>query len=228
MVTFQKLSNMIKKYSKEDYTDGKSYRMLTILNIIAKLYDSIYSSRLSTWLELIKFDQDQYAYRKYTSCNHAVFSLVQDILEGFNQNKVTIGLFIDLEGAFDAVWHQGIIYQMHQEGISGNFLKITWNILNNRKALCKVNSAEREIICDKTGICQGSESAAPLFTFHIRKIMANISSRKIKYSDDGNAYLTGKVENLNEMARILSNDLQNIINWCHKWRMPVSYPKQNT
>ena len=95
----------IPKPNKEDYSNPKSYRMLTLMNWLAKLYDFIIADRFSLWLEQINFDDDQYAYRKKTSCNHALFYLSQNIIEGFNNNQATVALFVDLEGAFDAVWH---------------------------------------------------------------------------------------------------------------------------
>ena len=155
----------IPKPNKDDYSNPKSYRMLTLMNWLAKLYDFIIADRFSLWLEQINFDNDQYAYRKKTSCNHALFYLSQNIIEGFNNNEATVALFVDLEGAFDAVWHQGLIYQLYQEGIRGNFLQITWNLLKERMALCEVNGKQEQIQCSETGTCQGSYSAAYYFTF---------------------------------------------------------------
>ena len=51
-----------------------------------KLYDD---HRRSLWLEQINFDDNQYVYRKKTSCNHALFYLSQNIIEGFNNNQAT-------------------------------------------------------------------------------------------------------------------------------------------
>ena len=78
-----------------------------------ELYDGIFSRRFSTWLEQINFDEDQYAYRRNLSCQHAIFKLVQHTVENFNKGNITILLLIDLEGAFDALWHQGMILQLY-------------------------------------------------------------------------------------------------------------------
>ena len=199
--------------------------MLTLSMCISKLYDSIFSKRFSIWLEQISFDNDQFAYRKNLSCQHAVFKLIQDSIEGFNKGHITIAVLIDLEGAFDALWHQGIIYQLHKAGLRGKALNIVWNILHSRNATIKVNNSQMDLHDLNTGACQGSSSAAVMFTFNIREMMKNVQSCKIKYSDDGNLYITGPPEQAQEMANILSQDLNNIAQWCHKWRTPINMSK---
>ena len=127
--------------------------MLTLSMCVSKLYDSIFSKRFSIWLEQISFDNDQFAYRKNLSCQHAVFKLIQDTTEGFNKDRITIAVLIHLEGAFDALWHQGLIHKLFQAGLSGRCLRIVWNILHDRHATVKVNDIEREIQDLETGAC---------------------------------------------------------------------------
>ena len=215
----------IPKPDKDDYSLPKSYRMLTLSMCISKLYDGIFSRRFSTWLEQINFDEDQYAYRRNLSCQHAIFKLVQHTVENFNKGNITILLLIDLEGAFDALWHQGMILQLYNEGIRGKILNLVWNILHNRTALVKVNDLNKSIPCTDTGACQGNSSAAVMFTFLIRKMMKNTSCNKIKYSDDGNLYISGPPEEAQQMANTICNDLKLISKWSYKWRMPINLSK---
>ena len=204
------------KPNRENYSLAKSYRMLTLSMCVSKLYDSIFSKRFSIWLEQISFDDDQFAYRKNLSCQHAVFKLVQESIEGFNKGHITIAVLIDLEGAFDALWHEGIIHKLHQAGLRGKCLRLIWNILHDRKATVKVNDTQKVVSDLQTGACQGSSSAAVMFTFNIRDMMKKVKSCRIKYSDDGNLYITGPPDKAQEMANLLSQDLNNISKWCFK------------
>ena len=215
----------IPKPEKDDYSKEKSYRMLTLSPCIAKVYDSIFAKRFYNWLESINFDEDQYAYRKFFSCQTAMFKLIQTIQQQMNDNKATIAIFIDLEGAFDAIWHQGLIFQLHSDGISGNILKLVKNILCNRRAICKVNDISKEFECSDTGACQGSNSAGLFFIYYIRKMMNDILSAKIKYSDDGTIYKSSEIENIPDLAKSMCEDFSTIMKWCKKWRMPVNLDK---
>ena len=76
-----------------------------------------------------------------------------NVQENFNKDKVTIAIFIDIEGAFDAIWQKGLLIKLHCDGIYGNILKLIDNILTNRKATCKVDTIQEEFNCSDTGAC---------------------------------------------------------------------------
>ena len=199
--------------------------MLTLSPCIAKIYDSIFAERFYKWLEKIDFDPDQFAYRKYQSCQMAMFKFIQHIQENFNLTKPTIAIFIDLEGAFDAIWHQGLIYQLNNDGINGNILRLVNNILSSRSALCKVNNITEEIHCSDTGACQGSNSAALLFIYFVRKMMEEVTCKKIKFSDDGTIYESANIEEIPQLTTHMKENLIKIMSWCNKWHMPINLEK---
>ena len=175
----------------------------------------------------INFDPDQYAYRKNLSCQMAMFNFIQNVQENFNKDKVTIAIFIDLEGAFDALWQKGLLYKLYSDGIYGNILKLINNILTNRKATCKVNNIQEDFNCSDTGACQGSISAALFFIYYIRDMMDDIKSKKVKYSDDGTIYDSCPPELLQHLAITMSEDLSKVMKWSNKWRMPMNLMKTN-
>ena len=44
--------------------------------------------------------------------------------KAINNKQFTLSVIIDLEKAFDLVWHQGLLYKMEHLGLRGNVLKI--------------------------------------------------------------------------------------------------------
>ena len=42
-------------------------------------------------------------------------------------------VFLDISKAFDKVWHEGLVFKLEQNGISGNLLNIFKDFLRNRK-----------------------------------------------------------------------------------------------
>ena len=155
----------------------------------------------------------------------AMFKFIQHIQENFNLSKATIAIFIDLEGAFDAIWHQGLIYQLHNDGVDNNILKLVNNILSSRSALCKVNNITQEITCNDTGACQGNNSAALFFTYYIRKMMKDTTCNRIKFSDDGSLYKSAKIEDIPQLSIQMKEDLYKVMTWCNKWHMPINLEK---
>ena len=48
-------------------------------------------------------------------------------------------VFLDISKAFDKVWHDGIIYKLTQNGISGNLLNLLEDFLKERKQRVVLN-----------------------------------------------------------------------------------------
>ena len=60
-------------------------------------------------------------------------SVTQDILNSLYQGLEVRGVFLDISKAFDKVWHEGLIYKLQQNGISGELMNVLTDFLNNRK-----------------------------------------------------------------------------------------------
>ena len=58
-------------------------------------------TRLYSYVDHI--DTEQEKARKFHSISMALFRLVQNIYQGFDENDSTVGVFIDMEKAFDSV-----------------------------------------------------------------------------------------------------------------------------
>ena len=56
-------------------------------------------------------------------------------------------------------------------------------------------------------------------------MMDKVDCKKLKYSDDGNAFRTGPINDIQMIADKISKDLQHMVNWCHQWRMPLNLSK---
>ena len=55
--------------------------------------------------------------------------LADEVYKDINNKQFTLSVMIDLETAFDLVWHQGLLYKMEQLGLRGNVLKFVEDFL---------------------------------------------------------------------------------------------------
>jgi len=82
----------------------KSYRVISLLNSMAKTAEKIIASRLAylaNTTNIVNFDQMNS--RKQISAIDAVMSLIHDIQLAKNENKITSVLFMDVKGVYDHV-----------------------------------------------------------------------------------------------------------------------------
>ena len=79
----------------------------------------------------------QFGFQTSNSTEHAVIELISKILDVFNENKYTLGIFIDLSKTCDAVDHDLHFKKLDRYGIKGESLKWCHSYLTNRKQFMK-------------------------------------------------------------------------------------------
>ena len=58
------------------------------------------------------FFDSQYGFRSKRSCEHAILEMVGHLLQAKNENKHSIGVFLDLSKAFDTLDHTVLIHKL--------------------------------------------------------------------------------------------------------------------
>ena len=92
-----------------------SYRSISLLSGIMKLFEPVIEKNLRKHLEDNGFfSKYQSGFRKSKSTNGHLFHLSQTIMESFNRGEHVIVAFLDVEKAFDNVWHNGLRCKIYQ------------------------------------------------------------------------------------------------------------------
>ena len=66
------------------------------------------------------------------------------------------GVFLDILKAFDKVWHNGIIFKLKQNGISGKLLSVSSDFLKDKKQRVTSNGKVSSWTGVNVGVPQGS------------------------------------------------------------------------
>ena len=90
-----------------------SYRPISLISSIMKLFEGSLNKRLRSHLEQIGFiNKHQSGFRRAMSTDDRLFRLSQSIIESFNRGEHVVAAFLDFEKAFDNVWHNGLRYKI--------------------------------------------------------------------------------------------------------------------
>ncbi|GBP76830.1 Probable RNA-directed DNA polymerase from transposon X-element [Eumeta japonica] len=91
-----------------------SYRPISLLSGLAKLFERVLKTRLSKHLfgKGLIIDE-QFGFRPAHSCPQQVLRLVEYVTEGFKSKQKTVAVFFDVAKAFDRVWHAGLVYKLY-------------------------------------------------------------------------------------------------------------------
>ena len=174
-----KLANVTPIFKKGDKQLIKNYRPISLLPICGKAFEKIVFNNLYRYLNANNLiTKNQSGFRPGDSTTNQLLYLVNEIHEAFEDSKSleVRAVFLDIAKAFDKVWHNGLLFKLKQNGISGGLLKFFENYLHNRKQRVIINGYQSDNSLIESGVPQGSVLGPLLFLIYINDLEKNITS----------------------------------------------------
>ena len=217
----------LKKLGKKNYNDPANFRPITLGSICGKLLERIIESRLRTITENHKWlGPNQHGFRKNKSTSTYLAQLIANVQHNCSIKFPTAGLFVDLQKAFDSIWHNGLLYRLAELGFRGKFLKLIENFLKHRKLrICVNNYISPAKLCN-IGLPQGSVLSPLLFLIYIRDMLANADGLSLQYADDCSVICSKPDQT--SLHQTLGSTCQIITDWLKKWRLKVNCGKTDS
>ena len=136
----RKKSNIVPVHKKNDKQRLNNYRPISLLPICSKILEQlIFNEMLGFFTENDLISQHQSGFKTGDSCINQLLSITHEIYQSFNKGFDARSVFLDISKAFNKVWHDGLIFKLKQNGISGNLLNLLSNFLRNRKQRVVLN-----------------------------------------------------------------------------------------
>ena len=156
--------------------------------------------------------EHQYGFRKTYSTNLALIEAVDEIYSNLNNGLYGIGIYLDLQKAFDTVNHEILLHKLEYYGIRGNPLKWFESYLRNRKQFTKVNGVTSSLKTVECGVPQGSVLGPLLFLIYINDISKAFKTAVPKlFADDTNIFIFHKTKET--LFQIANTELESLENW---------------
>ncbi|XP_065642401.1 uncharacterized protein LOC136074031 [Hydra vulgaris] len=152
-----KLAKIIPIYKGGDDSIKSNYRPISILSCFSKILERIMHNSLYNYLEKNNIlYHKQFGFCNNHSTEHAVIDLANQILNGFDNDSYTLGIFLDLSKAFDTVNHKILIYKLHNYGVVHSNLKWLQCYLQNCKQGVPYDLTSSPFESINCGVPQGS------------------------------------------------------------------------
>lgn len=163
----------------------QNYRHISLLNTLSKVFEISLYNRLRNFEKQHKtLIEEQFGFRDHRSTVQQLARIANYISTNFNTKMSTAMLLLDIEKAFDTVWHGGLIYKLHEIGIPLYLIKILQSYLKNRTFKVQINEAHSKLQSVVAGVPQGSILGPALFIYYINDIPRHNDTILTLFADD--------------------------------------------
>jgi hypothetical protein len=143
-------------------------------------------------------------------------------MESMDDKKMCTAVFLDIQQAFDKVWHKGLLYKIKKRLPSQIFLLLK-SYFTERYFQIRINHDVSNIHNIKSGVLQGSVLGPFLYLLYTADLPTTENTVLATFADD-TTILSANLDPL-----IASADLQRHINllqrWFQKWRTKINNDK---
>lgn len=185
--TSLKHSVVIPIHKKGDKQDCSNYRPISLLSTLSKIIEKLFNKRLISYIEGQKLLSDnQYGFRSKKSTEDAVLNLTSLISRYVDRGEKCVGIFLDLQKAFDTVSIPILVARLENLGIRGPPLNWLKNYLSDRKQMVRIDNSNSDSYSCNFGIPQGSTIGPTLFLIYINQLNLLLEDKAdvIMFADD--------------------------------------------
>ena len=185
--------------NKGDRSDCNSYRGISLLSIVGKVFARVALARVQVLAERV-YPESQCGFRAGRSTVDMVFSVRQLQEKCREQNKPLYLAFIDLSKAFDLVSRSGLFKVLRKVGCPPRLLAVVESFHKDMQSTVCYNGAMSDPFPVVSGVKQGCVLAPTLFGIFFSKLL----SYAFRDNDDGVYLHTRSDGRLFNLARLRS------------------------
>lgn len=205
-------------------TNPNNFRPIALLNISGKIFEKILSHRLKLLIDTHSLlPAHQHGFRSQHTTMDSILRLHTETIKHTNFKRITIAAFLDVEKAFDRVWHDGLVYKLGKLQLSNTITQLIKSFLINRTGTVKIGSSQSVPFPIKAGVPQGSVLSPLLFNLYVADIPTTDNTNTLMFADD--TAIWSSHHNPITAHKNLQTHLELIHTWTQNWRISLNPSK---
>ena len=220
-----KRANVVAIHKKNKKTSPQNYRPISLLSILAKVYERILVKNITNFFDTNHLISNrQFGFRSKRSVSDLLLQLTTTWQKSLDTGKDTCVIALDIAGAFDRVWHKGIIAKLKSLGITGDLLLLLQDYLQGRTLQVVVNGHTSSEYPIEASVPQGSVIGPLLWNVYLNDILQLVPQAHA-YADDCTLSFTCDSQNREDTAQHITSTLGLITAWSNKWQVTFAPEK---
>ena len=204
-------------------TKVSSYRPISLLPLLSKLFEKILLQRLLPILEEQRtIPEHQFGFRAHHGTTEQVHRVVHTIRQSLERKEYCSAAFLDIQQAFDRVWHKGLLCKL-KICLPHTAYMLLKSYLKDRVFQVKSGDCLSSFYPIEAGVPQGSVLGPVLYTVYTADLPTSKKIVTATYADD-TAVLSCDKDKIKASTK-LQEHLDKIESWLKKWRIRVSAGK---
>ena len=203
------------------------YRPISLISCLGKIYERYICERLVEILTERKFFAEvQAGYQKGKSSQEHLFRFTQDVYNGMKMQKGTVGVFLDVQKAFDAVWLNGLKLKIKNLSLPTQLQNLIFSFLTDRHLRVHEDGSVSDPVRLEAGTPQGSCLSPILYVIFVNDLTSKVDQKTTsvgQYADDVGLYSTHR--NIKTAITHVQNALDHVMEWCRKWQVIMNVKK---
>lgn len=201
-----------------------SYRPITLLSCVGKLFERLLAARLSYVVESRSLlFAGQCGFRPGLSTLDVLLRLEERIRAAQASRTICLVVHVDLASAFDKVWLDGLLYKLALSGIHGALARWLSAYLTDRSSCVRVHGIHSRSATPSAGVPQGAVLSPMLFNLMLRDIPVLAGVDVLLYADDITLCCRGAT--MLAAKTLMQRYLDTFRDYCASWGLSVNVDK---
>lgn len=212
--------------------DPDSYRAVSLLPVLYKLFEKLIYGRVQQWLSETHMqfpNKQQQGFQKQKSCTTVSFNLHETLYYNLELHSKVYASFLDIRKAFDTVWQKGLMMKLQQLGIDKHLLNVINQSYTNIRSCVCINGHTSTAFEVMTGVRQGGVLSSFLYLVYINDLLnmleADASGTSICSVYTGNPALADDLTILSLSPKGLQKQLSIVEQYALDWKFEININK---
>jgi hypothetical protein len=208
----------------KDLSSPSSYRPISLLCSLSKIIERVILSRINAHLDDNNIiPPEQYGFRQKFSTTRQLVRIIEESKNSINNKNSTGLVMLDVEKAFDRVWHDGLVYKMIELQFPSYIIRLVNSFLRERSFFVEIAGNQSKINAIPFGVPQGAVLSPTLYNIFTYDIPKCENTSLALFADD-TAFFTSSPR-VKEIEDSLKEHAVIIENYMRRWKITINKDK---